>query len=132
MSNEVELEREQTTGSSAGSMIGKEFKTETYAEVLNWWFRNPRTATLMWCGFCVFYWGLLVLLPAILQDDLSNANFVFWILGMIGVCGVYYCVKAGHPADSPAGKPIVAFTCMLMSIDWIAAAYRYVQSVISI
>ena len=43
---------------------------------------------------------------------------------MIGVCGVYYCVKAGHPADSPAGKPIVAFTCLLMSCDWIAAAYR--------
>ena len=116
-------EEEQVTRATSGSVI-KKFETNTYAEVLEWWFQNPRSATLWWVGFCVAYWGLLVLFPSIYENDLSNANFAFWVLGMIGVCGVYYCVKAGEPADSPAGKPMMAFTCILMSIDWIATAHR--------
>ena len=36
---------------------------------------------------------------------------------MIGICSVYYCTRADYPADSTAGKPVMAMTCVLLSID---------------
>eukprot|EP01084_Bolivina_argentea_P193583 332106_1 len=94
------------------------FRTQLYTESLNKWFNNPRTATYCWIAFSSIYWTLLVLIPGLIHNELNTYEYYLWFTGMIGICSVYYCTRADYPADSPAGKPIMAMTCIIMSVDW--------------
>jgi len=107
-----------------GDMISRSFQTQTYVPIFNSWFLNPRITTLIWVYFVLFYWTIIVMVPCIAYNDLKRYEFYVWIFGMIGVCSVYYAVKGGYPADSPGGKPVIAFTATVISVDCAIDAYK--------
>ncbi len=88
----------------SGHTGDKKFRPLTYAPVLDLMFKRPRRATFAFSIFVGFYWTMLVIIPAIVDLNLSRYEFFFWIFGMLGVSSVYYSTKAGHPADDPAGE----------------------------
>eukprot|EP01083_Nonionella_stella_P119275 356444_1 len=103
------------------------FRTQLYTDTLNRWFSHPRKATYSWCFFSGTYWTLLVLIPGLIRHELNTYQYYLWFVGQIGVCSVYYCTRADYPADSSSGKPVMAMTCLLMSVDWISHALAALQ-----
>ena len=94
------------------------FRTLDMDENLRLLFGHPRTATYAWVAWSASYWTGLVLIPALVRNELNTYQYYLWFVGMIGICSVYYCTRADHAADSAVGKPIMAMTCVLMSLDW--------------
>eukprot|EP00485_Elphidium_margaritaceum_P011436 CAMPEP_0202707474 /NCGR_PEP_ID=MMETSP1385-20130828/19809_1 /ASSEMBLY_ACC=CAM_ASM_000861 /TAXON_ID=933848 /ORGANISM="Elphidium margaritaceum" /LENGTH=325 /DNA_ID=CAMNT_0049366207 /DNA_START=30 /DNA_END=1007 /DNA_ORIENTATION=+ len=107
--------------------LTKKWKSLARIQSMDRVFSSPRTASYAWCAFVATYWTLLVIIPGIVRNVLNSYEYWIWFLGMIGVCSMYYCTRGDFPADSQAGKPIMALTCILISVDWTSHAFAALQ-----
>ena len=87
--------------------------------------KSSRIATIIWILYVSIYYSILTLAASLAENEISTKiEYYLWFLAMIGVSGVWHAFLNGYNADSDGpGKSMVAFTCLIMSIDWLIRAF---------
>eukprot|EP01083_Nonionella_stella_P188528 695128_1 len=81
--------------------------------------------TFMWVIAVGIYWNAVVLTRCIYDHEIArNYEYYTWFVGMIGLFFILDACMAGHSAEKRYGKPFMAFTCLVISVDSILHAYE--------
>eukprot|EP01083_Nonionella_stella_P002875 8234_1 len=83
--------------------------------------------TFVWLMVVGLYWNTCVLIRCIFDHQItSNYEYYTWFCGMIGLSFIFDACVEGHSAEQRYGKPFMAFTCLVISVDSILHASELV------
>eukprot|EP01083_Nonionella_stella_P140534 431071_1 len=81
--------------------------------------------TFVWSITVGLYWSICVWIRCISDHEIArNYEYYTWFVGMIGLFCILDACMAGQSAEKRYGKPFMAFTCLVISVDSILHAFE--------